>query len=115
NGLSEEAAMARINSQMSNKERTDVADVKIENASTEGELRSRVEKAWKSLQTRVGRKSGSSGPASPATVAKTGSVKRAASGKTAASGDSKSASAASKGDAKAPARTARKAASAAST
>lgn len=112
NGLSEDAAMARINAQMSNKERNDAADVKIENAFTEEELRSRVEKAWKALQTRVGRKPRSKGPASAATVTKTGTVKRAASS-TAARPASKGASApTSKGAAKAPSRTSRKPASA---
>ncbi len=53
NGLSEDAAMARINSQMSNKERADVSDVQIENAGTEDQLRQRVEKAWTSLQSRL--------------------------------------------------------------
>lgn len=69
NGLSEDAAMARINAQMSNKERTDRADVKIENSSSEDQLRARVERAWKALVARTGR----TRPAGKAT--KTGSVK----------------------------------------
>ena len=77
NGLAEDAAMARINAQMSNKERTDVADVKIENASTEDELRARMERAWKSLQRRLNRKAPPRRPASSTSrVTKTGTVKR---------------------------------------
>ncbi|MEX1022361.1 MAG: dephospho-CoA kinase, partial [Dehalococcoidia bacterium] len=56
NNLSEDASMARINSQMTNKERSDVADVKIENAGTEDQLRQRVERCWKALESRLGRK-----------------------------------------------------------
>ena len=55
NGLSEEAAMARIESQMSNKERLEFADVKVENAGTEVELRERMEKAWTQFLNRVNR------------------------------------------------------------
>lgn len=79
NGLTVEAAMARINSQMSNKERTEAADVKIENSSTEEELNARVERAWRSLQTRIGRKAPPRRAAAGQTTAsKTGTVKRAA-------------------------------------
>jgi phosphopantetheine adenylyltransferase/dephospho-CoA kinase len=53
NNLSEDAAMARINAQMSNKERADAASVKIENAGTEEQLRTRVERAWDQLIQRV--------------------------------------------------------------
>lgn len=77
NNLSDDAAMARINSQMSNKERTEAADVKIENASTEDELRAKVEKAWRALHTRLGRKAAPRPAAKPAAT-KTGSVKRGA-------------------------------------
>lgn len=55
NGLSEDAAMARINSQMSNKERSDLADIKVDNAGTEAELRQRMEKAWTQLLGRLNR------------------------------------------------------------
>jgi dephospho-CoA kinase len=87
NGLSEEAAMSRINAQMSNKERIDASDVKIENASSEAELHNRVERAWNALLRRLGRKVA---PASTnrQKAVKTGTVKRASasaktSGKTA--------------------------------
>ncbi len=53
NNLAEDAAMARINAQMSNKERSDAADVKIENAGTEEQLRQKVERAWAALVERV--------------------------------------------------------------
>ena len=72
NNLAEDAAMARINAQMSNKERTAEADVKIENASTEDELRARVDRAWKAFLTRHRPK------AKGEKATKTGSVKAAA-------------------------------------
>jgi len=72
NNLAEDAAMARINAQMSNKERAAVADVKIENASTEAELRARVERAWKTFLSRHRLK------AKGTKATKTGSVKAAA-------------------------------------
>lgn len=53
NDLSEEAAMARINSQMSARERSEHADVKIDNSGTEEQLRARVERAWKQLEKRI--------------------------------------------------------------
>ncbi|MDO9444327.1 MAG: dephospho-CoA kinase [Dehalococcoidia bacterium] len=53
NGLTEEAAMARIDSQMSTKDRLSYAQVKIENSGTEAQLRQRMEKAWKSLIDRT--------------------------------------------------------------
>lgn len=55
NGLSEEAAMARINSQMTNKERLAFADVKIENSGTEEQLRAKMERPWRALEARLGR------------------------------------------------------------
>ena len=75
NGLTTDAAMARINAQMSNKERTDLSDVKIENAADEEALRQRVERAWKALLTRRGKKP------SNAKATKTGSRKASASAK----------------------------------
>ena len=77
NGLTTDAAMARINAQMSNKERTELADVKIENAADEDALRQRVERAWKALITRRGKKP------SNAKATKTGSRKASASAKAA--------------------------------
>ena len=56
NGLSEDAAMARINSQMTNMERAELADIKIENSGPEEQLRSRIERAWGALESRLGRK-----------------------------------------------------------
>jgi dephospho-CoA kinase len=53
NGLSEEAALARINSQMPARERAERADVKIENNGTEEQLQARVERAWKQLERRI--------------------------------------------------------------
>ena len=53
NSMSEEAAMARINSQMSSRERAEYADVKIDNSGTEEQLRGRVDRAWKALQKRL--------------------------------------------------------------
>ena len=53
NGLTEEAAMARIESQMSTKDRLSYAQVKIENSGTEEQLRQRIEKAWKALIDRT--------------------------------------------------------------
>lgn len=53
NGLSEDAAMARINSQMSARERSEHADVKIENTGTAEQLRARVERAWRQLDKRL--------------------------------------------------------------
>ncbi len=52
NGLGEDAAMARINSQMPARERAEHADVKIENTGSEEQLRSRIERAWKQLEKR---------------------------------------------------------------
>ena len=53
NGLSAEQAMARIESQMTNKERDEYADVKIENSENEKKLEKRVEARWKRLQKRI--------------------------------------------------------------
>lgn len=83
NGLSEDAAMARINAQMSNKERAEQAGVKIENASTEEQLRARVERAWRSLLNRTGQKARYRGRTTTAT--KTGSRKASSSKKSASS------------------------------
>ena len=53
NGLSAEQVMARIESQMTNKERDEYADVKIENSENEKKLEKRVEARWKRLQKRI--------------------------------------------------------------
>ncbi|MEX2376382.1 MAG: dephospho-CoA kinase [Dehalococcoidia bacterium] len=73
NNLAEDAAMARINAQMTNKERAAMADVKIDNDSTEEQLRARVERAWKSFMSRHRPKT------KGAKATKTGSVKADAS------------------------------------
>ena len=69
NNLAEDAAMARINAQMTNKERAAAADVKIDNDADEEQLRARVERAWKSFMSRHRPK------AKGAKATKTGSVK----------------------------------------
>lgn len=53
NGLTREQAMARIDSQMSNRQRLEFADVKIDNSEDEEKLRSRVEYHWKRLLKRI--------------------------------------------------------------
>jgi dephospho-CoA kinase len=53
NGLAREAALVRINSQMTNKQRLEFADVKIDNSEDEYKLRSRIEYHWKRLLKRV--------------------------------------------------------------
>jgi dephospho-CoA kinase len=50
NNLSADAAQARIDSQLSNKERLALADVKIENSDTLEDLLKRVDARWKKLQ-----------------------------------------------------------------
>ena len=51
--LDEEAARARINSQLSNDERTSRADIVIENNGSLAELDSAIAAAWSALQTRL--------------------------------------------------------------
>jgi dephospho-CoA kinase len=53
NGLSEEQAMSRIQSQMSTRERLEYADVKIDNSDALEDLHRRVERQWKQLEKRV--------------------------------------------------------------
>jgi phosphopantetheine adenylyltransferase/dephospho-CoA kinase len=53
NNLSEEQAQARIDSQLSNKERLDRADVKIENSDALDQFLKRVEQQWRKLQRRA--------------------------------------------------------------
>jgi phosphopantetheine adenylyltransferase/dephospho-CoA kinase len=52
-GLTEEQAMARIQSQMSNRGRLEQSDVRIDNSGSLEELQRRVERQWKQLQKRV--------------------------------------------------------------
>ncbi len=54
NGLTQEAALARINAQMSTADRAARADVKIDNSGTEEQLIERLDRAWKTLTKRVG-------------------------------------------------------------
>jgi phosphopantetheine adenylyltransferase/dephospho-CoA kinase len=53
NGLDEAAARARIDSQLSNAERTARADVVITNNGTLDELQTTIERAWDELQQRL--------------------------------------------------------------
>jgi dephospho-CoA kinase len=53
NGLNEEQAMSRIQSQMSTRERLEHADVKIDNSDTLEDLSRRVERQWKQLEKRI--------------------------------------------------------------
>jgi phosphopantetheine adenylyltransferase/dephospho-CoA kinase len=84
NGLSEDAAMARINSQMTNKERLEQAKVKIENVGTEDQLRAKIERPWRALEARMGRSRPATRKAAPSKSAKaTKSAKSAAAKKNA--------------------------------
>jgi len=53
NGLAREQALVRIESQMSNRQRLEYADVKIDNSENEAKLRSRIEYHWKRLLKRI--------------------------------------------------------------
>jgi phosphopantetheine adenylyltransferase/dephospho-CoA kinase len=53
NGLTQEQSLARIDSQMTNRQRQEFADVKFNNSDTEEKLRSRVEYHWKRLLKRI--------------------------------------------------------------
>lgn len=53
NGLNREQALARIESQMSNRQRNEYADVKFDNSDTEEKLRGKVEYHWKRLLKRI--------------------------------------------------------------
>ena len=53
NGLTREAALARINSQLSNDERRQRADLAIENDGDLQVLRAQVQRAWGTLRTRI--------------------------------------------------------------
>ena len=53
NGYSREQSLARIESQMSNRERQEYADVKFDNSDTEEKLKSRVGYHWKRLLKRI--------------------------------------------------------------
>ncbi len=64
NGFTEAQAQARIDSQLTNKERLQYADVKIDNSGPLEQFEQRVEREWKRLQKRS---NGASGVASTAT------------------------------------------------
>jgi len=53
NGYSREQALARIESQMSNRQRQEFADVKFDNSEDEEKLKSRVQYHWKRLLKRI--------------------------------------------------------------
>ena len=57
NGMSVEAARARIDSQISNRERLERADVRIKNTETPKRLESRVLYHWRRLKKRIERQS----------------------------------------------------------
>ncbi|MEX2031879.1 MAG: dephospho-CoA kinase [Dehalococcoidia bacterium] len=102
NGLSEDAAMARINSQMTNKERLEHAKVKIENVGTEEQLRAKIERPWRALESRMGR----SRPARKAAPAKPAKTTKSARSAAAKKNSSRTAPKASAKAAAKPARTA---------
>jgi len=58
NGLTEAQAQARIDSQLSNKERLAYADVKVDNSGTLEQFEQRVEREWKKLLKRIEESSG---------------------------------------------------------
>ena len=70
NGLTAEQAQARLDSQLSNKEREKHADVKIDNSETLEQMRARVDRAWKALQKRHPDGSKPAPPVRPAAVKK---------------------------------------------
>ena len=53
NGLTDAQAQARIDSQLSNKERLAYADVKVDNSGTLEQFEQRVEREWKKLLKRI--------------------------------------------------------------
>ena len=53
NHLSEEQAQARLDSQLSNREREEHADVKIDNSDTLDKFEARIDRAWKALLKRT--------------------------------------------------------------
>ena len=53
NGLTAQQAVARIDSQMSNKERAALSDVKIDNSDDLEKFEKRIERQWRALQRRI--------------------------------------------------------------
>lgn len=53
NGLTQEAALARINSQMSTADRAAYGNVKVDNSGTEEQMQQRLDRAWRVLTKRL--------------------------------------------------------------
>ena len=53
NGLTREAALARINTQMPSKERAAYGQIVVDNSGLEGQLTQKMDRAWRSLQARL--------------------------------------------------------------
>ena len=53
NGLTREAALTRINAQMTSKERTAYGQVVVDNSGPEDQLTQKMDRAWRSLQARL--------------------------------------------------------------
>ena len=53
NGLTREAALARINAQMTSKERAAYGQVVVDNSGPEDQLTQKMDRAWRSLQARL--------------------------------------------------------------
>ena len=56
NGLTREAALARINTQMTSKERAAYGQVVVDNSGPEDQLTQKMDRAWRSLQARLDRR-----------------------------------------------------------
>lgn len=87
NGLTREAALARINAQMTSKERAAYGQVVVDNSGTEEQLIQKVDRAWRVLQQRldlrrpkkpVVKKAAAKKPAAKKPVAKKAAVKKPA-------------------------------------
>lgn len=69
NGLPEEAALARINTQnaqLSPADRAAKADVRIDNSGTEQQMQQKLDRAWKTLTKRLSDERAAKSPAKPA-------------------------------------------------
>ncbi len=53
NGLTKEQALARIDAQMTNKDRAERSDVKIDNSDDFEKFEKRIERQWRALQKRI--------------------------------------------------------------
>lgn len=72
NGLNEQQAQSRIDSQLSNKERTLHAYAKIDNSGTLDDFRQKVEREWKKLLKRTGTEPAATKATAPAKPASNG-------------------------------------------